>query len=155
MARRKLTKHTDPARGTVTLTVVGQEPITVRLDDLPEEIIRRAALHGIAQKLGDAVAGASARGDTAADMANTITALADRLREGRWNAGATAGGGLLAEAIAALTGRDPGTVRAKLADMSEEDKKALAKRPDVAAMVARIRAERLAERAADAGPLEL
>ena len=151
MSNRLLTKTVDVEAGTVTLTVRGQEPIRVALGELSPEMRDRAALHGLAQKLGDAIAGARGRGWTAAECADTIRALADRIRDGAWNDRGATGSGLVAEAIARLTGRDLADVRARLADMGEEERRRIAKRADVAAEVARIRAERLAERAQEEG----
>lgn len=79
--RRKLLQKavTDDS---VSVTVMGFEPVTVKLDELSAEMVRRAAVHGLSQKLGDACA-VGADG-TPADAYERLTATAKAVREGQW-----------------------------------------------------------------------
>lgn len=93
MAERNkvLEKDYDVATKTSTIKFVASgNVITTRLDDLHPEIVIRAALHGINQKLGDTAAGK--QGDEAEEAVNAVW---EQIRAATdadgWNAKAEAG----------------------------------------------------------------
>lgn len=93
--------------------------VEVKLADLNEEILKRCALHGISQKVGDAAASFSKErkyGDAFAAMQD----VADMLADGKWTSGTGGGTSDLVEAIARIKGIDKETVRALVKRASEE-----------------------------------
>lgn len=130
---------------TVTITVDGFAPIAVRLSALHPDIITRAALHGLSQKLGDA--GALSAGSTDEDRCEAISAVAGHLLAAdsgdQWNrkaAGDGSGGdGLLVRALVELGGERE-AVKAKVAAMDKKTQAAVRALPQVADIIARLRA---------------
>lgn len=122
--------------------------MVAKLRDLPQEIVDRLAIHGLSQKIGDSYAGANDKGWSVADCRDQALNVLNNLIDGVFNAGGGSTGGILAEAVAALTGKDLDEVREVIRAMSEDQVKALRKRVDVKAEVARIQAERAQARAA-------
>jgi len=115
--KRFLSKEVGEDR--VTFGLANGLKVEVKLADLNEEILRRCALHGISQKVGDAAASFSKEkryGDAFAAM----TDVADMLAEGKWSAGTGGGTSDLVEALSRLKGVDRETVRALVKRASEE-----------------------------------
>lgn len=136
-------KMVDVARRAVVFSFVNGETVTARLDDLPQEMRDRLALHGMSQKGGDAYASAGDKDMSVADCADAVRSIVGNLQAGVWSAGRTAGpGGAVAEALMRLTGRSAEEVAEVLASMSKEGLAELKRRPDMKAELARIAAER-------------
>lgn len=55
--------------------------LEVKLDSLPPEIVRQAALHGLNQKLGDAASGLQG-----AEAEEAVTSVYEQIVAGQWNA---------------------------------------------------------------------
>ncbi len=113
------------------------------LDELPAAIVERLAIHGMAQKVGDAAAGFSKDGDYSGAF-SAMQAVYDNLVAGLWNAKGTSGRGDLAAAVAELQGMDIDTATELVGGMNEETLKAVAAHPEVKAVVKRLQAERAA-----------
>lgn len=138
------------------------EHLTVKLTQCSEEIVRRLALHGLSQKLGDSYAGAEA--DEAYGLAENV---AQRLIAGDWQAARASGGGTsrvsaLVEALATATGKTIDEALAVIKEMSDDQKKQLRAHPSVTSELAKIaatkaaaKAEKAAVAAQDAPALEL
>ena len=134
----------------VKVRFVDGREVEVHFSDLGPEIKDEAMTHGLLQKLGDSYAGV--KGDLDLAFANA-DAVVDSLRAGEWNRRGTAGaGGVLAEAIARLTGRDVAEVAAMLAEKDDEERKLIRKDPRVDAAVKEIQAERARAKARDDAP---
>ena len=80
MARtKKATKVVDTTEKTVTFDFGAGSTFTAKLADMPEAIVTRLALHGIAQKLGDTYAG------DVADPEHEVRAMFADLAAGNWS----------------------------------------------------------------------
>ena len=80
----------------------------VLLKDLPEDMVTRLAVHGLAQKIGDSYAGAGEESDPLAAARTWIKETVDQVRKGEWRVAAVGGGpraSLLAKALARATGQ--------------------------------------------------
>jgi hypothetical protein len=115
------------------------EKLICKLSGLPDEIITRLALHGIAQKVGDSYSGVSSIQEARANAAEVW----ENLKRGIWATKAV--GGKLAEAFARATGQPLDDCLEKLSGMTEEEKKDLRKHPQIKAAMAAINAERAAK----------
>lgn len=127
---------------------------SVNLKSLSAEIFAYAAAHGIAQKVGDAAAmqrnketGLAA---SDSDKVNACIEVIDRLLGGQWNADREGGGNesLLFKALCRMYDgkRTPEQIKEFLAKKSDAEKVALAtKNPEIAALIAEIRAEKVAD----------
>lgn len=109
------------------------------------------ALHGASQKIGDAYSGAGDADDPLAFAKAAVADLISRIYAGDWKQ--TGGGGgravpVVVLAFAAVSGKSTDEAGDLYEDMSEDERKALAKKPKIAAEIARIRAERAAAKAA-------
>jgi len=147
MAKKATKKVTETG---VSIDFENGEALVVELEQLSEDIIRRLALHGMSQKLGDSYAGAEA--DEAFGLANGV---AERLVAGDWAAVRASGGGVtrvsaLVEALATVTGQEIEAALGVVKEMSDDQKKDLKKHPAIAAELARISAEKAAAKAAKA-----
>lgn len=116
----------------------GQEVVAV-LDELPNDIVRRLALHGLSQKVGDSYAGAESVTEAAAMAANVVSNLV----AGLWAAKA-ARGGKIVEAIHRALGVSLEDALAKWSVMDDGAKKAVKAHPDIKRALAEIEAERAA-----------
>lgn len=139
-----------------TLTFVWADETTTKVDlsELPQNIIDRAVIHGLSQKLGDSYSGAS--GDVRQAQMMFIDTL-NALQEGDWNrkGGGAASGGIWVEALAQAAGEEIETALAKWNDMDEETRKSIRKHPQVKLAKAEIEMERAKAKAADAAPISL
>lgn len=124
-----------------------------------DDIRSAAMMHGFNQKIRDAAAGYSKDGDYAGAR-EEMHAVIEALYAGSWNrAAGGAGPGTnmedLAAAIATLKGASVEKAMTAVRAASDEQRKAWAKNPKVAALVTQARAERLAKLAAAATDTEL
>lgn len=130
----------------VRVTFSNGKAVEVVFEDLSPEMLTRLAAHGLSQKLGDSFAGA--KGDAGLAHAQ-CQIVADALHAGDWTTRGEGDGGDFVIAMANLTKVDADAVRAKLKTLDEDAIKALKARKDVKAEMARLKAERLAEKAGE------
>lgn len=147
MATRKLEKTIDVEAGTLTVGFASGSSMTVKMSDFPEEIVHQLAFHGLSQKATDATAGKDAEASE-----EHVKAVIEALQAGNWTVrGSGSSGGsvgrvtLLAEAVARLKGITVAEAQAKIADLEDDQKKALQKAPSVQAAILEIKSERLAK----------
>lgn len=119
----------------------------------PNTMAGRLAIHGASQKIGDSYAGVAKESDPLAMAKANVKDTIAQIYAGTWRVNSTGGGPRvndLAVAMARVTGEplegEDGTV-AYVAAMSDDDKKAMRKKPKIAAALAAIAAEKAAERA--------
>lgn len=144
MAKKRINR--DKTETGVTFTVIETgETLTCDVSALPKEIIPNLLVHAINAKVGDSAA------DPTQNALEAMTNTWNQLVEGIWNAKGSGGSGpkvtQLAEALSRVTGQDMDTVTAKLADMTDEQKKGLRKHAQVKAALSEISKERAAEKA--------
>ena len=140
----------------VSITFSNEQTLLVYLGELTEEIVRQLALHGLSQKLGDAYAGVKGDPKTGFELA---FAVAERLKNGEFNAkregtGATGRVTDLAKALAEVAGRELSEAVARLDEMAKAEKLELRRHPRIAAVLARMAAERAQEAAQAAEGME-
>lgn len=129
-------------QGALNMRFGNGHSLSLALDELPDDIIRRLALHGLASKLRLAAAYAP----TAAIAAARARQVMEALRQGRWTArqpareGATS---LLERAIEAallrMGRRPPEDLGAKLRALDRSARAKLRAAPEVAVELARLR----------------
>ena len=131
----------------VTIKFLEGESVTLLLEDIPEETIKRLALHGASQKLGDSYSGED---DIEVARARAL-GVANRLKQGDWKAVREGSGGSrisdLARALAAITGNTVEQSVAVIEDMDKAKRAGLRRHPKIAAELARMAAERAQEKA--------
>jgi len=137
----KLVGRVEGKPDAVEITFTDGRSVYVDLDELPDGIRLELLAHGLSQKLGDSYA--SAKGNIDFAYAE-CSGVAEALMKGEWNRRGAGVGGLLAQAIANLTGKVLADVMTALADMDGDVKTALKKRKDIKAEMAKISAERAA-----------
>ena len=110
----------------------------------------QVAGHGLAQKLGDAAAGA----DSVEDAFEAVLEVAKRIANGEWtkaregsSGGSAKGASELVQALVAVMGQDKDTVRSMLAGLTAADKMALRKVPEIAAEIEKIKAAKAPSKA--------
>lgn len=121
--------------------------IEVDLGDLPEDIVRRLAVHGMIQKGGDATSGAN--GDYAFAQAAIESTIAS-LQQGDWNRGRTPAHSDLIAAVRVVYGKTEEEAKAVVLGMSDEAIKELKKVKPIKAEMAEARARREKSKAAGA-----
>lgn len=151
-------KTVDLENRTVTFEV-GDETRVFELDKVSDEMKTQLMLHGASQKIGDSYAGAKSAVE-GSDMTveeytlNAVETGIDQLYNNDWSIRTGGAGGPrvtdLARAIAEATNADVQAVAEKLADTDADTKKALQADPAIKPILARIRAERAAEKAKEA-----
>lgn len=137
----------------------GGENVSLDVTTLPDEIRAKNEAHGAKQKIADSYAGAKAaieEGDypDAATYAREMVALAiKKLQDGDWTSREPGQARVtdLAVALAEATGFTVEEAQERIADASKEEKASIRKHPQVAAVLARIKAERAAKNAEKAG----
>ncbi len=139
MARNAICKKTN-IDGAVQFDWADGEQTTVRIDDFSDEMQHEFILHGMRQKFGDSYADADSISQARAQFTDAVQAVLG----GNWNK-RVIGVGItdLSNVISDLTGRSRAECLETLQAMPEDDVKALKKRKDVKAALARIRADRL------------
>lgn len=124
----------------------GDKVLTLELSELSKDILHMAALHGLSQKIGDAASGYAKSG---IDPMSAMGAVIEQLKSGNWNKPSTGGNGaaqsnLLAEALSRAMDKPIADCINAIDGLDDEQKKALRKRPIVAAKIAEIQSERKA-----------
>lgn len=127
----------------------------VWLESLTPHIFAHAAAHGIAQKGGDAAAMSrnpeTGRSATEAEKIAAVVEVLDRITssDGTWNLvreGGTGGGNLLFKALCRMyPTKTPEELREWLGGKSDDEKKAMRVNKKVAAIIAEIQAESVAD----------
>lgn len=149
MARNQVAKkEVNVEAGTVTFKFSDGKELPISLDNIPAEMIRRLALHGIGQKVGDAYAGSDV-GDAHADASE----VADMLQRGVWTE-RTAGEprtSVLAEALARVAGQTVEAALEVIKGLDDDQRKALRSHPQIKAAMSAIKAEKDAAAAEKAG----
>lgn len=147
MAREKIAeKNVAEDMSGVTIAFTNGNKLTVNLADLQPEIVTHLALHGLSQKLGDSYSGEK---DLEVALAKA-QGVAQRLADGNWKAVREGGGSRitdLAQALAAVTGREIGEAVALIENMDKGQKSDLRKHAQIKAKLAEIAAERAAKAA--------
>lgn len=128
----------------VKIVFANGKTVEADINKLSPEIIRRLAVHGLSQKLGDTYAGA--KGDVNVAIAG-VEGTWEALLEGNYNRRGGGGVSILAEAVARVQGVDIDDVYETLKEMDEEQQKAVAAHPAIKAEMAAIKAERAREAA--------
>ncbi len=135
---------------TVAFTFDGREAEKISIDDLPKATVRRLALHGLSQKLGDSYASNTGVDDAIRKFNDVL----NMLKGGHWSAARSGGGGVLAQVVAELTGKGLDEVTEMIRGLDAKGRRALGAQPQVAVEVARVKVERAmkaAELATDTG----
>jgi hypothetical protein len=145
IATKAVVRTEDGTVSGVVITFADGRTVELTFAKLSEEIIAELAAHGAGQKLGDSYSGCGGNVDYAFAECSSV---AETLLAGQWNRRGSVSG-ILAEAIAKLTGKPEAEVTAHLATTDADTKDALKKRKDVKAMMAQIRADRLKKSATE------
>lgn len=150
---KTMKKLVDDESGEVTFEFTSGQTIKIGIGELSDDVRRRATLHGLAQKIGDAAAGK--KDDEAFEACMVVY---QRLVTGEWKVAAERGEGarplMVIQAIFnALTaaGKNPdlAAIQAKYTgEGAEERRKAAMANPQVKAEFAKLQAAAAAERAA-------
>lgn len=116
------------------------ESVVVDLNELPENIVQRLAMHGLSQKLGDATAGADLD-----ECLPRVKAVAEALHDPEgWTTRVPGSAGprttQLAEALAAVTGKPVEEAAAVVSELDDEQKKELRGNAQIKAELAKIKA---------------
>ena len=124
------------------------------LTGFSDDILERATLHGLSQKLGDSYSGAA--GDVTKAKAALIETL-DALRAGDWNrkGGGFSSGGIWVEALARAAGEDVEKALAVWNEADDDMKKAFKKDERIKLAKAEIELERAKAKAEGAGEFTL
>lgn len=126
----------------VIFTFTNGVDLVADLTMLTQDIINRLALHGLSQKLGDSYASANEKGWSVDECYDQAANVFNNLKDGNWAVSGGSGTNILAEAVARITGLDVDECAAKVRGMTDGERKELAKRADVKAVVLDIKAER-------------
>lgn len=126
------------------------EEMRFDLDRLSDDMKQTLMRHGASQKLGDAFS--QEKGDFHSKLAASQRVY-QNLLDGNWNGGGS--GGLLAEALAAVTGKDLEEAIQLIGGMHQEKKKDLRAKPAIKAWITQRQAEIAARKAADADTSDL
>ena len=142
---------------TVTFDFGDETFETFDLSGVSDEIVTQLALHGASQKIGDSYAGAKAAcAETGIDPTDyargQVQGVIGQLLAGDWTVRTPGGQTVtdLANALSEAVGCPLEDAISRLADADADDKKALRAHPDIAAVLARIKSERAAVKAATA-----
>lgn len=111
--------------------------ITALVDTFPENIVKRLAVHGLSQKIGDSYASAETMEEAVANARAVLNNLAADL----W-ATKTVRGGKIVEALVRVTGKSYDECLKVWIGMDDNAQSAVKKHPDIKAALAAIEAER-------------
>lgn len=116
----------------------------ISLELFSDAIVKRAALHGISQKLGDSYSGITNVPEAKIALHGVLASLV----AGDWNRKGGSSGGIWVEALARATGETIETVLEAWDKMTDEVKAASKKHPDAIKAKAEIELERAQAKAA-------
>ena len=128
----------------VEFTFANGVTLSADLRMLSTTIIERLALHGLSQKLGDSYASANEKGWSVDECYDQAADVFNNLKLDNWAVSGGSGSNILSEALSRLTGKTVEECVTAISILSDDNRKALEKRPDVKAMVLTIKAERAA-----------
>ena len=131
----------DEEAGTLAFSFTNGKELIADTKQFAEAIIRRAAIHGVEQKIRDSFAGVKGDADLAFENASKVYA---NLLAGTWNAGRASGSGdtggaAWIEAVAEIKGWSLEDARKKLGGLDDERKKAIKTSPPVVRKVLEIK----------------
>jgi len=146
--------------GRLSITVEGFDPLVIDRDAYPEHIGDYAALHGLKQKLGDAMAierdPDTGRSATPAQKHAAMMRVHESLLAGEWNRRAEGDGtgtdGLLVRALVEFTGHPIEAVRATVAGWDKRTQAAMRGDENLVHIINRLRVAR-APKGVDTGAL--
>jgi hypothetical protein len=124
---------------TVVINFIDGNVIGCSLDDLPKEMLLRAALHGLQDKLRDSYSGAV----SVEEAYGKCLAVKQSIESGAWRQGGR-GDGIWVDALILVSGREAGECREVWSGLSEEQRKAVKKNAAMQAAYHAIKAERSA-----------
>ena len=128
--------------------------VQAKMEDFPAGIINELAWHGLSQKVGDSAAGFSKAGDFSGAF-GAMQQVVDNLIAGQWSTRGQGGGvSDLVAALCELRSIDSITAQAAVDQMDEEQLKKVASHPKVKAVIAEMKAKRLASAAENAADLD-
>lgn len=128
---------------TLTVTFTNGQSLICDGKALDESIWARLAMHGLSQKVGDSYASAESVDEAFA----AAQATWDGLLSGDW--ATRSGGGILAEALAKVTGKDLVECIAAIRKLDDKSKRKLAKDARILSAIAEIQKARAGESAGD------
>lgn len=137
----------DLDEGKAYFTFGNNTELTLGLEEVPSDLHKRLALHGIIQKVGDSYASAKGNFNVAIEAAKSVI---DQLKAGEWEGGGDEARPRLAElasAIAALRNAPLEKVTAAVEAATDEQRKAWRSNAQVKAKIAQQRAEKAAKNA--------
>ena len=134
-----------PSAEGVEFEFANGDKLNCKVSDLPQEMIERLAVHGIAQKVGDSYASA----ESVEEAIGNAKSVWDNLKAGQWATKASRGGKYV-EALKRVTGKDYDECLAAWNQMTDKQKAELRKHPDIKAAIAAIEAENAERAKADA-----
>ena len=147
-------KTLDVRTRTVTFVVDGVGTLVMDADRLTADLFTYAALHGLAQKIGDAAAlerdKETGRSATPQQKYDAMQAVIEHLTAGgEWNRKAEGDGsgglGLLVSALMRVTGQGREALEAAVAGWTPKQQAAMRADPAVAPVIAAIKSERAAK----------
>lgn len=139
-------KKIDVEAETVTFTFEDGRVIVFYLSEMSQAQIRRLALFGANHKIGDSYSQAKSVDDAHEAAFDTL----DVLKDGGWSQTKSSTGGMFIEALSRLTGQPIEDCKVMFDGLDEKAQDILRKEARVVAMVATIRAEKAAAKAAKA-----
>ena len=144
---KNLVKITDVTAGTVSFLLGNGDKHVFTPGKAPEAIQRQLLLHGVSQKIGDALTRriAEAKEEGATDPFASASTMAKaeiaKLLAGNWTE-RVASGGIFVVALARIKSTTVEAMQTALEKVSEKDLTDIQTSPAVKAMVAKIKAER-------------
>lgn len=128
--------------GILTITVAGFAPFVIDPNNLPLELVQQAALHGFAQKYGDAAA--LSKGSTLREKWEAIKTVVDHhIDTGEWNrkgsGDGSTGDGLLVAAIMEFQACDRETARGLVGQMDKKLQAQMRATPELKSIIDKIK----------------
>lgn len=147
MANAKCSKKVAEDFSGVTFSFSNGEVLDISVSELPASIVGQLICHGLSQKIGDSYAGAK----TVEEALENASEMAQRLLKGEWGTVRSEGTSKarisqLSLALQRATGKTEEEVLALLDTLSNEQKTALRKHPQIAPHIAQIKIEQEQEK---------
>lgn len=152
MATKFLQKNIE--NNAVSFELGNGRKLVCMLAQLKDDMVTQLALHGLSQKVGDAAANCSKGEEYSRAMAQ-MSAVWENLLQNKWRESGASGNSILIEALAEHTGKPADAVREAVNAADEEKLKTWRSNAKVKAIMARIAAERAAEKAENANEDEI